>query len=132
MLTSQVVQTPDLLFDLIWRKQVPLKVSILVWWLLRNRLPTKDNLLLHGILLHTNQHCVAGCADNETAQHLLLSCPFFCSFVGQDSVLVGRSYNRAVWCVSSFLSVCSFNKWIVCLSLLYAAYSDVLCVDYLE
>jgi len=69
MLISQVVQTPNMLSDLIWHKQVPLKVSILVWRLLQNRLPTKDNLLLCGILPHDNQHCVAGCVDNETAQH---------------------------------------------------------------
>ena len=31
-----------------WLKQVPLKVSVFVWRLLRNRLPTKDNLLREG------------------------------------------------------------------------------------
>jgi hypothetical protein len=31
--------------DLIWHRQVPLKVSILAWRFLRDRLPTKANLL---------------------------------------------------------------------------------------
>ena len=31
--------------DLVWHKQVPLKVSILAWRLLQNRLPTKLNLV---------------------------------------------------------------------------------------
>ncbi|XP_024630861.1 uncharacterized protein [Medicago truncatula] len=33
------------LFDAVWLKQAPLKVSIFVWRLFRNRLPTKDNLI---------------------------------------------------------------------------------------
>jgi hypothetical protein len=83
MLTSQPVQTSEVLSDLIWHKQVPLKVSIFAWRLLRNRLPTKDNLCVRGVIPHDNQHCVFGCGDVETAQHLFRSCPFYVALWGQ-------------------------------------------------
>jgi len=35
---------------LIWHKQVPLKVSIFAWRLLRDRLPTKSNLVMRGVI----------------------------------------------------------------------------------
>jgi len=46
---------------LLWRKDVPLKVSIFVWRLFRNRLPTKDNLFHRGIIHMEDQMCVGGC-----------------------------------------------------------------------
>ncbi|GAU26111.1 hypothetical protein TSUD_225740 [Trifolium subterraneum] len=63
--------------DLIWHKQVPLKVSILAWRLRRNRLPTKDNLENRGIITAEAQSCVAGCGALESAQHLFISCSTF-------------------------------------------------------
>jgi hypothetical protein len=61
--------------DLIWHK--PLKVSMLAWRLLRNRLPTKDNLVTRNIISHDTCLCVNGCGTLETANHLFLSCPVF-------------------------------------------------------
>ncbi|GAU19474.1 hypothetical protein TSUD_77180 [Trifolium subterraneum] len=63
--------------DLIWHKQIPLKVSIFAWRLLRNRLPTKDNLANRGIITAEAQSCVAGCGALESAQHLFISCNTF-------------------------------------------------------
>ncbi|GAU47276.1 hypothetical protein TSUD_94650 [Trifolium subterraneum] len=63
--------------DLIWHKQVPLKVSSFAWRLLRNRLPTKDNLANRGIITAEAQSCVAGCGALESAQHLFISCSTF-------------------------------------------------------
>lgn len=51
-LTSQEFLSFDGTSDFIWHKQVPLKVSIMAWRLLRNRLPTKDNLVARGIISH--------------------------------------------------------------------------------
>ncbi|GAU18664.1 hypothetical protein TSUD_124970 [Trifolium subterraneum] len=42
--TDGEVDSLDAVADLIWHKHVPLKVSIVAWRLLRDRLPTKDNL----------------------------------------------------------------------------------------
>jgi hypothetical protein len=45
ILTAQDAQVVVATSDLIWHKQIPLKVSVMAWRLLRNRLPTKDNLV---------------------------------------------------------------------------------------
>jgi hypothetical protein len=61
--------------DDVWHKQVPLKVSLMAWRLLRNRLPTKDNLLRRNIINSDDTMCAtAGCGIMESAQHLFLHC----------------------------------------------------------
>jgi len=70
MLTADGSNTVSEAAELIWNRHVPLKVSILAWRLLRNRLPTKANLLARGMLAHDVQLCVSGCGEVETAQHL--------------------------------------------------------------
>jgi len=61
----------------VWCKYIPLKVLVMVWRLLCNRLPTKQNLVQRGILLPTDGMCVAGCDDMESATHLFLHCTTF-------------------------------------------------------
>jgi len=63
--------------DLIWHRHVPLKVFIIAWRLICDRLPTKANLVARGMLGHDAQLCVVGCGEVETAQHLFVSCPIF-------------------------------------------------------
>jgi hypothetical protein len=63
--------------DLVWHKQVPLKIYIFAWRLLRDRLPTKSNLVARGIISPEDQYCVSGCGGVESAQHLFLSCGTF-------------------------------------------------------
>ncbi|GAU49983.1 hypothetical protein TSUD_287480 [Trifolium subterraneum] len=53
---------------------VPLKVSIFAWRLLRDRLPTKANLVVRGVLSTAVDTCVFGCGAAESAHHLFLSC----------------------------------------------------------
>ncbi|CAJ2637040.1 unnamed protein product [Trifolium pratense] len=53
---------------------VPLKVSIFAWRLLRDRLPTRANLVSRGVLPPTAATCVFGCGSAESAHHLFLSC----------------------------------------------------------
>jgi hypothetical protein len=60
--------------DLIWHKQVPLKVTILAWRLLHDWLPTKANLVSRGILAPDLHDCVTGRGAIETGRHLFLSC----------------------------------------------------------
>jgi len=56
--------------DAVWLKQVPMKISVFVWWLFRNRLPTKDNLVRRRVLHHDDLACVGGCGSHEsTAPH---------------------------------------------------------------
>jgi len=78
-LTSADTPPDRVLLDDIWHKQVPLKVSLFVWRLLRNRLPTKDTLVRRHILIAEDNTCVGGCGSRETAYHLLFRCDTFSS-----------------------------------------------------
>jgi len=63
--------------DLVWHKQVPMKVSIFAWRLLRDRLPTKTHLVRRGLIDVEAAGCVAGCGHDESASHLFLHCASF-------------------------------------------------------
>ena len=65
------------LVDDVWHKHIPSKVSLFVWRLFRNRLPTKDNLVRRHVILPTETACISGCGGLETATHLFLSCDIF-------------------------------------------------------
>ncbi|KAK2372183.1 hypothetical protein QL285_073347 [Trifolium repens] len=54
----------------------------MAWRLLRNRLPTKDNLVRRHIIPPDASLCVTGCGGVETAQHLFLSYPVFAPLWG--------------------------------------------------
>ncbi|XP_024633495.1 uncharacterized protein [Medicago truncatula] len=74
ILAEQVQHIGDGIGELVWHKHVPLKVSILAWQLLRDRLPTKNNLLRRGIIHPTTKYCVTGCGNDETTPHLFFHC----------------------------------------------------------
>ena len=66
---------PDVgLHDLVLHKQVPQKVSIFVWRMLRDRLPTKTNLLRRGLFTVEVARCATGCGFDESVSHLFLHC----------------------------------------------------------
>lgn len=65
------------LVDDVWRKQIPLKVSLFVWRLLCNRLLTKDNLVWQHVLHSTDTTCISGCGELETVTHLFLAYDIF-------------------------------------------------------
>jgi hypothetical protein len=69
-----VVRSQD---DNVWHQHIPSKVSLFVWRLLRNRLPTKDNLARRSVIPSAQTACVLGCGHPETANHLFLDCVFF-------------------------------------------------------
>ncbi|GAU31072.1 hypothetical protein TSUD_322090 [Trifolium subterraneum] len=81
----------DVVAGLIWHSQVPLKVSILAWRLLQDRLPTNANLTTGGCLSSAVHHCVSGCGEVESAQHLFLSCSTFSSLWHLVSSWIGSS-----------------------------------------
>ena len=62
------------LVDNVWHRHIPARMSLFVWRLLRNWLPTRGNLLRRNIIHATNSLCVTGCEVMETAGHLFLSC----------------------------------------------------------
>jgi len=75
--------------DLIWHKQVPLKVSVFVWRMLRDRLPTKKNLATHSVICSEARYCVAGCCHLKDAHHVFLLCPRFASLWLMVRVWIG-------------------------------------------
>jgi hypothetical protein len=62
LLTSRQLVPQDAVADLIWHWQVPLKVTVFAWRLLRDRLPTKVNLANRGIISPEALACVSGCS----------------------------------------------------------------------
>jgi hypothetical protein len=64
-------------FDQIWRSPAPSKIIAFSWQVLHNRIPTRDNLALRGIIRgNASRNCVM-CVDHlESVAHLLLHCDF--------------------------------------------------------
>jgi len=58
----------------IWLKKVPLKVLVFQWYVLRNRLPTRDNLIRCGVLQPDSHLCVSGCGMEEIIDLLFFFC----------------------------------------------------------
>ena len=52
-----------------WNKEVPLKVSLFAWCLLRNRLQTTENLIRRHVHHHNVQPYVGGCGKMEDVDH---------------------------------------------------------------
>jgi len=64
--------------DDIWlNKHVTLNVSLFVWCLFRNSLPTKDNMVWCGVVQVSDNVCFLGCRSRETIEHLFFCCNFF-------------------------------------------------------
>jgi hypothetical protein len=76
----------------VWHNHIPSKVSLFAWRLLRNRLPTKDNLVRRSVLSPANAVCVSGCGHTETAKHLFIDCVFFGSIWYQVWNWLGISF----------------------------------------
>jgi hypothetical protein len=66
-------------FRYIWKTGVPSKVSALVWQLLLNRIPTKDNLCYRGVVRQEDALCSICDSATETSTHLFLHCSFAAS-----------------------------------------------------
>ena len=85
------------LVDEVWHRLIPLKVSLFVWRLLHDRLPTKDNLARRGSIPATDTACSSSCGNLETSKHLFLDCATLSSlwslvlhWLGISSVLGGE------------------------------------------
>jgi len=107
MLASQEHAQMQSDLDLIWHKQVPLKVSIFAWRLLRDRLPTKSNLATQGVISSDTRFCVASYGQVEDDQHLFLSCSTFGSlwplvwswigFTGADTRFISDHFIQFIY-----------------------------------
>jgi len=107
MFTTQEHPPECLASDFIWHKQVPLKVFIFAWRLLRDRLPTKVNLARCSIIPIVDWFCVAGCGLEKDVQHLFLLCSTFgtlwqlvrslISFDGANSQVITDHFQQFIY-----------------------------------
>jgi hypothetical protein len=132
LLTSQQHAPLEVAEDPIWHKQIPLKVSLFSWRLLRDRLPTKENLVTRAIVTPAADHsCVSGCGGMESVQHLFISSSIW------FSLAVGSIMDWFFGCGSlehlgSLSSVYSFFGWSSCAALIFTAYLALMCFGHLE
>jgi hypothetical protein len=74
-------------FSSIWESPAPSKVVAFSWQLLYDRIPTRDNLLLRGVLPTQSDDLCVWCDDmRESSSHLFLHCKVaflvWCEIVG--------------------------------------------------
>lgn len=62
-------------FSQIWKAFAPSKARIMAWRLLRNRLPTQDNIHKRLASSTVERMCCCCMDEEETAQHLFMGCP---------------------------------------------------------
>ena len=110
------------LVDDVWHMFIPAKVSLFVWCLLRNHLPTKDNLLRRRVIQVDGTTCAFGCGETESANHLFLGCEVSCSAVDRfvdGASLSGEGTSYTIYFIgrnAEKLSMC-FQSHMVCLCL---------------
>ncbi|XP_028220243.1 uncharacterized protein LOC114401863 [Glycine soja] len=61
------------IYSIIWKLKIPPRVAVFCWRLLKNRLPTKDNLLRRNITIQ-DQNCPLCGNAQEDVGHLLFNC----------------------------------------------------------
>jgi len=126
LLTAVDIPYVESVLDLVWHRQVPLKVSIFAWRLIRDRLPTKANLAARGMLQSEATLCVLGCGLVETTDHLFLSCSSFAplweqvrlwiGFVGVDSNNISDHLLQFTFMIGVGKAKSSFLQlvWLLC------------------
>jgi hypothetical protein len=126
LLTTIDNPSVDRALDLVWHRQVPLKVSIFAWRLIHNRLPTKANLAARGIIQSEATYCVSRCGHVETTDHLFLSCTSFAplweevrrwiGFVGADSNNISDHLMQFIFMTGVSKAKRSFLQliWLLC------------------
>ena len=126
LLTTKDNPLADPAASLIWHNQVPLKVSIFAWRLLRDRLPTKSNLVHRQIISSETSLCVSDCGLVETSHHLFLSCNIFSSLwplvrhwlgiIGVDTNIIADHFLQFVHLTGGGKAKRSFLQliWLLC------------------
>jgi len=85
----------------VWHKLVPTKVSLFAWRLLKDRIPTRSNLVRRHVIQPNENLCLGGCGCIETADHLFIGCDLFgsvwfviCHWIGFSCVFPGSITNH--------------------------------------
>jgi len=106
LLTIKDTPLADSATSMIWHNQVSLKVSVFVWRLLRDKLPTKSNLVMRGVISSEASQCISDCGSIETAQHLFLACYDFSSLWPMVRHWLGFMGVDTMFCPIIFFSLC--------------------------
>ncbi|XP_028215132.1 uncharacterized protein LOC114397238 [Glycine soja] len=61
------------IYSIIWKLKIPPRVAVFCWRLLKNRLPTKDNLLRRNITIQDQKCPLCGNAQEDVG-HLFFNC----------------------------------------------------------
>jgi hypothetical protein len=73
----------ELAFKINWKCIAPSMVTGFAWLVLRDRVPTRENLIRRRIVLDNDQNRCIFCGDHaETAQHLFLYCNAILNWLG--------------------------------------------------
>jgi len=136
LLTAQA--QPDLHqnSELIWHKQVPLKVSIFAWRLMKDRLPTKENLANRGIISVDSRMCCAGCEHAGDLKHLFLICLYhgalwslvqaWLGVEGVESQVISDHFSQFIHYAGGLKSRRSFFHliWLLCVWIIWNDRND--------
>ncbi|GKV44689.1 hypothetical protein SLEP1_g51849 [Rubroshorea leprosula] len=69
------VEQPRRVSQMVWNSLIPTKISIFVWQLLQNKIPTRSNLFKRGILKNPEEcKCIFYGVENEDSNHLFIHC----------------------------------------------------------
>jgi hypothetical protein len=77
ILATKMLRDISFLYDIVWIKVVPLKVTLFAWRLLQNGLPIKDNLIRRGCIKVNSNFCTCECWLKVNVDHLFVGCDLF-------------------------------------------------------
>ncbi|XP_058762970.1 uncharacterized protein LOC131636380 [Vicia villosa] len=70
---TQIVVNREL--AVVWNRLVPHKVSVLIWRIWQNKIPSRENLVKRGILPQSHVTCPYGFLCEENVAHVFFECP---------------------------------------------------------
>jgi hypothetical protein len=111
-----MVLTSDLeaAFKRIWNSLVPTKVSGLVWMVLHDRIPSRQNLVRRQIIAITGDHRCVFCGESmESVSHLFLYCRIITGVWNRIFVWLGLNFmlpHSLSSLLNSFAAVTGFKK----------------------
>ena len=106
----------------VWATKAPSRVKFFFWLLMQKRIHTRDVLLKKHIVVPEGAGCPVCEREMESADHLILSCPFAESFWRRIGVTVGgagedclahlaSAVRSAVGSAPEFTMLCCWHLW---------------------
>ena len=106
-LTTYDEPMPNGVYNNVWHKLIPSKMSLFAWWLLQDRIPTRSNLVSRHVIQPIDNLCVGGYGDMETSDHLFIGCNLF-----GTSFVFGLTFLLCVQGRYKITLLCLFIWWV--------------------